>query len=304
MVKQEKEKSEEDSQETDEQKETSRELKEWADSESKKMSQEQDPREKNEKESSNVPKKKRNPTEILEARKNYDLEGAYFRQSGEEFQDVAHSHSRFSVIPDCSKLKKGKFYTSLHTHPLGPEDVQSELVLNEQGETLRGPNIPSEGDMRDFLQRPYEKTMAIAQQDPKTGEVSGYLLIRKTKKTPKIPEVPANQADLDNALDKNMEKELREKLADYTQLPEVKRLERDLYNDYHAPTLFEGEYNTKKDKFIPKRGPDGKPIERKVQSGEFYTELMNKFMDKYGLHFRAAVNSGYRYEKGIGFKKK
>ena len=79
----------------------------------------------------------------MEGRGDFGVEGAYFRHPGGEFKDMSHSARRSEVIPDYSKLEPGEPYTSLHTHPLGPEDVQEELVLGEDGRILKGPNIPS-----------------------------------------------------------------------------------------------------------------------------------------------------------------
>ncbi len=248
-------------------------------------------------------RRKRNPTEILEGR-DFSVEGAYFRHPGGEFKDMGHSASRSEVIPDYSQLEPGEPYTSLHTHPLGPEDVQEELVLGEDGRAVKGPNIPSEGDMRDFLERPDEEIMTIAQQDPKTGEVSGYLFVKKTSKTPEIPKVPINKADLDKAPDEETRSKLMDEFVAYGKLPEVRKLERDLYNHYHGPSLFEGDYDPEKDRFIPRKDADGKLVERNVQSGKFYVDLMNKFMKKYGLQFRTAARPGFYYEEGIGFKRK
>jgi len=250
------------------------------------------------------PAKKKNPTEILEKRGNVGVEGAYSRHPGEEFKDMSHSAGRSEVILDYSRLESGKPYTSLHTHPFGPEDVQEELVLGEDGRAIKGPNIPSESDMRDFLQRPDEKVMIIAQQDPKTGEVSGYLFIKKTSKTQEIPKVPINKADLDKAPDEETRSKLMDEFMVYGKLPEVRKLERDLYNYYHGPSLFEGDYDPEKDRFIPKKDAAGKLVERNAQSGRFYVDLMNKFMERYGLQFRAAARPGFYYEEGIGFKRK
>ncbi|MBU1104220.1 MAG: hypothetical protein KJ600_06740 [Nanoarchaeota archaeon] len=50
---------------------------------------------------------------------------------------------------------------------------------------------PSRGDVDGFLEDAEERTMVIAQTDRETGEVQGYTVLRKTRKTPKSERSPS-----------------------------------------------------------------------------------------------------------------
>lgn len=245
--------------------------------------------------------KKRSPTEILESRKNRHVEAGFARHPGKEFKDISFRAEETSVTPDYSKLQKGKKYVSLHTHPLSHKTL-SDKTERRDG-VFYGPNLPSEGDLRDFLYHPDEKIMYIAQQDPETGKVEGYYALKKTKRTPQIPATPVDPYMLGENPKDEQRKDYSDKSFDYRKIPIVHQLGRDLYNLIRAPALFEGDFD-ESEQFIHKKDTRGKLVNRGYISSKELDELRGKFYQKYGLKLRAVPAHGYYYEKSLGFKKK
>ena len=119
-------------------------------------------------------RKRKSPKEIIESEKEKGVEHAYFKLPRGELVDISLQKEEGSVNPSqylvnqlLDKANK-KQYVQIHTHPGG------------RGETLSG--VPSQEDFQHFLGLKNIKTMVIAQRDKKTGEVQGYVLLKKTKK--------------------------------------------------------------------------------------------------------------------------
>jgi len=115
--------------------------------------------------------KKRNPREIIQGVSNPRIEHAYVKFPGREMIDVSlrDSEKQKSVNLDLEKIKSLakecgiQRYSDLHTHS-------------------EGDSIPSANDIYSFLKSPDIKTMIIASQNPKTGELEGYYFLRKRDK--------------------------------------------------------------------------------------------------------------------------
>ncbi|MEN9626299.1 MAG: hypothetical protein RL557_627 [archaeon] len=115
-------------------------------------------------------KKKRSPKDIIESVKDPHLESGYLKFKGEEMFQADSDRTEQSVGDNLEALeknaeKKKKGYSDIHTHPGYPV-------------------VPSNLDFGKFLSNDDMKNMWIAQTDKETGEVKGYLIMRKTKKTP------------------------------------------------------------------------------------------------------------------------
>ncbi len=126
--------------------------------------------------------KKRSPKEIIESGDNPSTEHVYFKFPGKELVDITLYGDDSSVISDDEKLfsllkeKNNEesytpVYSDVHTHP-----------AQENGSKLLA--FPSKGDLTHFFVNKKgvrARTMIIAQQDGKTGEVGGYFLLKKKK---------------------------------------------------------------------------------------------------------------------------
>lgn len=115
-------------------------------------------------------KKKRSPKEIIESVRDPHLESGYLKFKGEDMFQADSDRNRTSVKYDLDILennaeKKKEGYSNIHTHP---------------GQTI----LPSNKDLVKFLSDDELKNMWIAQTDERTGKVRGYLILKKTKKSP------------------------------------------------------------------------------------------------------------------------
>lgn len=129
-------------------------------------------------------KKRKSPTESIEDIKNPELEHEYIKTPRNEIEDISINQKKDSVTTDYDnkiekyfdKTRGRKKYTLIHNHPIST--TQALLIGNLV--------LPSGADLYSFLSsgNRHQKTMMIAQQDPDTGKVAGYCVIRKTKKSP------------------------------------------------------------------------------------------------------------------------
>lgn len=127
-----------------------------------------------------APRKKirKTPTEKIESAPNPELENVYMKLPGKLIKIPAH---RTPVGVDYDKKdiqkilvrNKRNVYTQLHTHP----------TLSEYYFPYSPISIPSYQDLIRFLLDPKQKTEIIAQRNMDTGKVTGYLFLKKTKKT-------------------------------------------------------------------------------------------------------------------------
>lgn len=120
--------------------------------------------------------KKKSPTKIIEETPNPELESNFLRFRGIEMIRGYNPNSRKEMSVGRDNLELGrkieedyKEYSNLHTHPGSYECI-----------------LPSDKDMVNFLGDKRIKSTWIAQRDEETGKVFGYLVIRKTNKTPEI----------------------------------------------------------------------------------------------------------------------
>tara|TARA_Y100000310_G_scaffold39747_1_gene37261 strand:- start:11302 stop:12069 length:768 start_codon:yes stop_codon:yes gene_type:complete len=127
--------------------------------------------------------KKKSAREVVES-KSQDVERVYLRIPGREMVDVSKNSSRNNADIDLDKIESeledySGDYSLLHNHTTMQEEDDGEYF-----------SIPSGGDLGYFLSEKYgkrQKTMQIAQRDGDTGEVQGYIILRKTKNTKLIP---------------------------------------------------------------------------------------------------------------------
>lgn len=130
--------------------------------------------------------KKTGPADKIKLGDEYDKEitlarrNSYGKGGSQEFIDVSKKGSRTKddVKTDYELFKKhvgDSKYIRLHTHTQGnvlPSRVDFDSFLS------------SDPEFSDDANTDKYKTMAIAETNSKTGEVRGYLVIRKSKKTP------------------------------------------------------------------------------------------------------------------------
>ena len=130
-------------------------------------------------------KKRQSPKETIESHDS-KVEHIYIKFPREGLQDVTLTSTDQSAYYDDKKLvellnqriikKPGQLsrfqgYTDIHNHPLIENEIHDEA-------------LPSTDDIKSFLQGQTIKTMVIAQQDVKTGEVQGYVILRKKRVRP------------------------------------------------------------------------------------------------------------------------
>lgn len=212
-------------------------------------------------------KKVRTPKEILEGRKDPHIEEGYvtspsLNREGKEMVNVNKAYSAYGVKFDYDKIneitEKGEGFSTLHTHPKSEEDLEWDSAMY------------SKGDLIDFFSEPRQRAMKVAQQDPRTGKISGYLVMRKTKRTPSFP----SWSNMDT-------KEERDRLLE--EHPELQEFVRDAMK-YASVAEYSG----------PPEESYGSNIQR----------AFNSFADKYGLTVSYLPEKGYHFKEGRGFVKK
>lgn len=147
--------------------------------------------------------KKKNPKEIIESTDRPDVEHSFIKYPGEEPTDITRhvKSSPFAtenIIPKTNRIRdehQNRPYSHIHTHPTFlpklTEAQKKELkkggltenILNKFSEIYA---LPSPHDLRSLVIDDDMKTMVIAARNPDTGEVIGYQIIRKTKRSPKF----------------------------------------------------------------------------------------------------------------------
>jgi len=219
-------------------------------------------------------KKRESPTKSLEKEKNPDVEHAYVKTTGYNPTDVSLDSTDIGVRSNREKIKetlneRGRnSYTHIHTHP-----VDKEI-------DMAWPTSPSAGDLDGFMYNKQRKTMMIAEPDSKTGEISGYLVLRKTKKTP---------IDTDFNLVKDLDAYERKGVFEDPGL--FRRLLRAITKKtYSIP------YDAEKEKFLKKR--------KMADIPEASNEALKDFCKKYNLQYRYAPVKGYEFRENTGFIRK
>lgn len=115
--------------------------------------------------------KRKSPTKLIENIENPELESVYIKFPRGNLINISMKRKPDSVYENIFKewlsylIKDRKSYSHIHTHPDSPP-------------------IPSPIDLYNFLRNNRRKSMTIAFQYSKTGQVLQYFIIRKTKKTP------------------------------------------------------------------------------------------------------------------------
>lgn len=213
--------------------------------------------------------KRKSPREIIESNKP-DREHGYVKfpgkpivsvdsPSGVGFLDVSYrDKDKTRKLWDAGGRKR---YTDIHTHVLyDPRNKNPRYA------------VPSESDLRGFLMNDDEKSIVIAQHDRSTGKLSGYFVMRKTKRTPKSGYSVLGDTERvhgERLHDKEYEKRFRE-ISRATRQYEKSYLDKNR-NITKALTKIAGKYdlqyryvpaenyrvNNKKDKFILKKGLEG-----------------------------------------------
>lgn len=209
--------------------------------------------------------KKKNPTEILESIKDPSLEIILAGHPGKEMEDISQTRSRDFVHCDEKRLKEiadennGK-YRLLHNHPRTEEDLNISHSL------------PYPGDLLSFMIEKGVETSRVAQQDPQTGKVAGYYIVRKTKETPQIILEPTRGSS-------------SEKKKWVIEHPVEKVQSDKFWLDIE---------NYEKLAFL----------REEKQNPEALAKGLQIFADEYKLQIRIIPRPGYLYKEGIGFIKK
>lgn len=131
---------------------------------------------------------KKSPKEIIENDKDSSTESIYIKFPGRPLENITYKNRRYGrVVPDIDRLNKlikenqEKSHLDVHTHPYKTEGH------NDPEEEIANCPIPSSGDIESFITNRKIRSMAVAQRDEKTGEVGGYVFLRKKKRYQKIP---------------------------------------------------------------------------------------------------------------------
>jgi len=146
-----------------------------------------------------------------------NLEKGMVRVKGEKWRDFGEERRKYTlgISPEyVDRETRGHNYTFLHTHPtLGkdtvvenPKTVLGEINLetfktNEERkkviESLRkDDSLFSNEDIMRFLTEKNYRTAIVAQRDPVNGKVQGFYFLRKTKKTPELPQYPRDDKEM------------------------------------------------------------------------------------------------------------
>ncbi|MBI2047043.1 hypothetical protein HYT26_02675 [Candidatus Pacearchaeota archaeon] len=125
--------------------------------------------------------KRETPKEVIESIKRPYFEHIWVKYPGEKMINVTSSHTIATAEADMDKVAKlvqehlGKRLTSAHNHPNYNPFLKGILGSKP---------TPSLSDFNNFLGEDRVKTMVIAQNNAYTGELEGYGVYKKTKRTP------------------------------------------------------------------------------------------------------------------------
>ncbi len=114
----------------------------------------------------------KSPTEIIENIDRPWLESSYSKYPGKELKHTSFARGPRIVTPNiplAALFRKKKDRTWIHTH------------TSHEGYTTTV--LPSQSDILYFLEDKSSRYSGIAQTDPETGKVKGYLIMKKTKNT-------------------------------------------------------------------------------------------------------------------------
>ena len=132
---------------------------------------------------------KKKTKEIIESEENPKVEHAYVKFPGKEAVPVGLSKTEKTTEYDYREINKlweeagRKKYAAIHTHSYD-SDRQKKFRLRDDDP------LPSPRDMIHFLSDDEAKSMVIGHQNNKSGNLDGYVVFRKTKKTPKSSNSP------------------------------------------------------------------------------------------------------------------
>jgi len=125
--------------------------------------------------------KKRNPKKIIESTPNPKLEHGYIK-TPEGLKEISQANNEEGTGYDSEVLKRYKGRARLHTHPI---DDRWRWFVSPYS-LAREMSYPSGGDVYHFMRDSNTKTEIIATRGATSGKLYGYLVLRKTKKTPKL----------------------------------------------------------------------------------------------------------------------
>ncbi len=131
-------------------------------------------------------KKRRSPKEIIENSKPFGEEHAYAKTFGNELIDVSDTPRSFSVGTNYENVEahlkelSAKKYTHVHTHPIND---RWRLFVSPD-EEVKAMIYPSGADLLSFMRDNKRQVEVIAARGSSSGKVYGYLILRKTKRTP------------------------------------------------------------------------------------------------------------------------
>lgn len=213
--------------------------------------------------------KKRKITELYENDpKALEGERLLIRVKGKLYDVTNEKESNsIGVNPDLQKIREimkregVDSYTDIHQHP-----YNKDFILNCLG------SIPSPVDFFSFLVDDDIKTMMIAQQNPETGEIGGYYVFRKSRKTKK-----SNVKKTDYI--KEELKDIKKQEEIFKSNPYLHKIANDV-QDYQKAV---GSFNTTN------------PGDRK--------DAIEEIAKKYHLKVKFIPEPGYKFKDGTGFFK-
>jgi len=153
---------------------------------------------------SGQPVKKKSPTEYIESTLRPEIERVFIKYPREEIVDITDYSTEGSTKMRWSEVfTKERKLAHIHTHSFscikltqetysnlkekyGIEGNKKKLECKLTEELEKYIALPSVQDLFAFMLNPIIRTMIIAVRNPKSGEVLGYNIIRKTIKTPTL----------------------------------------------------------------------------------------------------------------------
>lgn len=132
---------------------------------------------------------KRRPKDVIEESQPANVEQAFVKQPGKEMRHIGKGTS-MGVNYQCVDNNHQIIHTHLAKISEGDKEVQQIIKdsnVEEQDFIKMHENIAalhSAGDFEGFFLEPRQKFSTVAVRDPKSSELLGYNVIKKTKQTP------------------------------------------------------------------------------------------------------------------------
>lgn len=134
--------------------------------------------------------RKSSPRKVIESDPNRHVEQLYVKFPLKDPAYVGKNPGSHNTETDFPKVRKfwrrngRQRYSSLHTHPYLVGDKSADEKITA---------LPSAEDLANFFMDDKEKATIIAQRSMDSGEIRGYLVLRKTKETPEVNFSPIDE---------------------------------------------------------------------------------------------------------------